>query len=78
MRTVPPVIKCLDCDTVVSPEGKWEQCHCGHLYVDTSGEVEKIGFLDANCVEDMTPGQAAGPKKKVEKSKDKFTESGTF
>lgn len=68
-------VKCLDCDTVVAPTDKWEQCKCGHLYVDASGEGNKrVGFLDEDRVE-YADEQKVGPKKKVQRSGDKFTDS---
>lgn len=68
-------VKCLDCDSTVSPENKWQQCKCGHLYVDATTDPAKVGFLDEDRVEYT---DEKGPKKKVQRSKDKFTESGTF
>lgn len=67
-------VKCLDCDTVVNPVGAWEQCPCGHLYVDASGTDRKVGFLDEDHVE-YAEGQELGPKKRVKRTGDKFTDS---
>lgn len=67
-------VKCLDCDTVVNPIMSWEQCTCGHVYVDASGDTKKVGFLDEDRVE-YAEGQKLGPKKKVQRTGDKFTDS---
>lgn len=69
-------VKCLDCGTTVEPVGKWEQCDCGHLYVDTSGPVTKVGFLDESSVEEV--GDGSTRRRKPRKSNDQWTESGTF
>lgn len=70
-------IKCLDCDTIVNPLGTWEQCQCGHLYVDRSGETTRVGFIDEDRVEYPTDTKL-GPKKAVKRTGDKYTGSGTF
>lgn len=67
-------VKCLDCDTVLNPIMSWEQCKCGHLYVDASGDTKKVGFLDEDRVE-YAEGQVLGPKKRVKRTGDKFTDS---
>jgi hypothetical protein len=67
-------VKCLDCDTVVNPIMSWEQCKCGHVYVDASGETKKVGFLDEDRVE-YADGQELGPKKRVKRTGDKFTDT---
>jgi len=65
-------VKCLDCDTVVNPAGVWEQCPCGHVYVDRSGELTRVGFLDETRVE-YAEAQKLGEKKRVQRTGDKFT-----
>lgn len=67
-------VKCLDCDIVVNPMSTWEQCGCGHVYVDASGDTRKVGFLDEERVE-YANKQELDPKKKVTRSGDKFTDS---
>lgn len=65
-------LKCLSCNDVLSPENKWEQCSCGSVYVDTSGDgLVRMGFLDPDKVEgvgDWTP----------KKGTDEFAKGGTF
>ena len=84
-------VKCLDCDTTVAPEGVWQQCECGHLYVDGTTEPPRVGFLNEDRVE-YTEGQKLGPlvtvvrgksqsqqkREKVQRSGDQWTESETF
>lgn len=84
-------IKCLDCGVTVAPEGKWEQCECGHLYVDATVDPPRVGFLSEDAVQyaDAFSKTEQGEKlnsdsksqtrrKKVQRSGDQWTESGTF
>lgn len=69
----PISVKCLDCDSTVSPDNRWQQCRCGHLYVDGTTDPARVGFLDESRVEYTDP--AMGP---VQRSTDEFTGSGSF
>lgn len=44
-------LKCLDCGTVLKPSNKWEQCECGHLFIDHSAELLRWGALDEERVQ---------------------------
>lgn len=70
-------VKCLDCEQVLKPANIWQACTCGHLYMDGTGETPKVGFVDEDRVE-YVDEKKWGPKKPVQRSKDKFTEGGTF
>lgn len=84
-------IKCLDCGVTVAPVDKWEQCGCGHLYVDASIDPPRVGFLSEESVQyaDVfseteqgeklnTESRSQTRRKKVQKSGDKWAESGSF
>lgn len=62
---------------MVDPVDTWEQCKCGLLYIDATVNPPKVGFLDEQYVE-YAADQKLGPKKRVQRSGDKFTGSGTF
>lgn len=85
MATERHAVKCLDCDVTLVPNGAWQKCKCEHLYIDDSPDsFQRIGFLDEERVELIEPEEKSADsrsqtrRKKVQRSGDKWTESGTF
>lgn len=69
--------RCLDCDTLVSPQDAWEQCACGNMYVDTSvgGGFYKHGAVDSSRVRDESTFKKSERGKTTQKAGDVFTTS---